>query len=172
MVLTGYFFLVDGGAAIPAAKRPAVQMPDEYLPPNKILFLQNLPESVTKDQLNSLFSQCVSSSLIPFFSPSCPHWLQPTDQLTDWPNRLIDLSPHSDIPTYTKSVSFRQRRTSHSWSTSTRGVRVWRRMRCTITSWTGRTRSRCVLVFDYFFALSSAASLCSLRLFLWLGEQT
>jgi len=34
-------------------------MPDEYLPPNKILFLQNLPESVTKDQLVALFSQCV-----------------------------------------------------------------------------------------------------------------
>jgi RNA recognition motif-containing protein len=32
-------------------------MPDEYLPPNKILFLQNLPESVTKDQLLTLFSQ-------------------------------------------------------------------------------------------------------------------
>ncbi|KAJ2930345.1 hypothetical protein H1R20_g6764, partial [Candolleomyces eurysporus] len=47
----------DGGAALPAAKRPAVQMPDEYLPPNKILFLQNLPETVTKDQLMSLFSQ-------------------------------------------------------------------------------------------------------------------
>ncbi|KAF9443560.1 RNA-binding domain-containing protein [Macrolepiota fuliginosa MF-IS2] len=48
---------VDGGAALPQSKRPAVQMPDEYLPPNKILFLQNLPESVTKDQLMSLFSQ-------------------------------------------------------------------------------------------------------------------
>lgn len=48
---------IDGGAALPTAKRPAVQMPDEYLPPNKILFLQNLPESVTKDQLNALFSQ-------------------------------------------------------------------------------------------------------------------
>jgi len=35
-------------------------MPDEYLPPNKILFLQNLPESVTKDQLLALFSQSVS----------------------------------------------------------------------------------------------------------------
>nr|VWP01442.1 Uncharacterized protein [Ganoderma boninense] len=34
-----------------------VQMPDEYLPPNKILFLQNLPETVTKDQLMALFSQ-------------------------------------------------------------------------------------------------------------------
>jgi RNA recognition motif-containing protein len=32
-------------------------MPDEYLPPNKILFLQNLPDSVTKDQLMALFSQ-------------------------------------------------------------------------------------------------------------------
>lgn len=48
------------GAAAPAPKRPAVQMPDEYLPPNKILFLQNLPESVTKDQLMALFSQYVS----------------------------------------------------------------------------------------------------------------
>jgi RNA recognition motif-containing protein len=38
-------------------------MPDEYLPPNKILFLQNLPESVTKDQLTSLFSQCVLAFL-------------------------------------------------------------------------------------------------------------
>ena len=50
---------MDGGAAVPVAKRPNVQMPDEYLPPNKILFLQNLPESVTKDQLMALFSQCV-----------------------------------------------------------------------------------------------------------------
>ncbi|KAJ7361372.1 hypothetical protein DFH08DRAFT_1032498 [Mycena albidolilacea] len=48
---------MDGAAPAPAAKRPNVQMPDEYLPPNKILFLQNLPESVTKDQLVSLFSQ-------------------------------------------------------------------------------------------------------------------
>jgi len=47
------------GGAVPAAgpKRPNVQMPDEYLPPNKILFLQNLPESVTKEQLMPLFSQ-------------------------------------------------------------------------------------------------------------------
>ncbi|KAF9006627.1 hypothetical protein BDQ17DRAFT_1423486 [Cyathus striatus] len=48
---------MDGAAAIPAPKRPNVQMPDEYLPPNKILFLQNLPENVTKDQLMALFSQ-------------------------------------------------------------------------------------------------------------------
>jgi len=48
---------VDGAAAAPAPKRPNVQMPDEYLPPNKVLFLQNLPESVTKDQLMALFSQ-------------------------------------------------------------------------------------------------------------------
>ncbi|KAL4068936.1 hypothetical protein V8B97DRAFT_2024590 [Scleroderma yunnanense] len=46
-----------GVTSIPAPKRPAVQMPDEYLPPNKILFLQNLPENVTKDQLMALFSQ-------------------------------------------------------------------------------------------------------------------
>lgn len=51
----------QAGGIITAAgpKRPAVQMPDEYLPPNKILFLQNLPETVTKDQLTLLFSQFV-----------------------------------------------------------------------------------------------------------------
>ncbi|KDQ62862.1 hypothetical protein JAAARDRAFT_53094 [Jaapia argillacea MUCL 33604] len=41
----------------PQTRRPHIQMPDEYLPPNKILFLQNLPESVEKDQLMALFSQ-------------------------------------------------------------------------------------------------------------------
>lgn len=51
-----YITSADIGAA-PVARRPNVQMPDEYLPPNKILFLQNLPETVTKDQLNALFSQ-------------------------------------------------------------------------------------------------------------------
>jgi hypothetical protein len=56
---------VDGAAPAPAVKRPNVQMPDEYLPPNKILFLQNLPESVTKDQLMALFSQFVFASLSP-----------------------------------------------------------------------------------------------------------
>ena len=50
---------MDGASAAPASKRPNVQMPDEYLPPNKILFLQNLPETVTKEQLTSLFSQYV-----------------------------------------------------------------------------------------------------------------
>ena len=55
------FPVVDGAAAVLAAKRPNVQMPDEYLPPNKILFLQNLPETVTKDQFMALFSQYVSS---------------------------------------------------------------------------------------------------------------
>ncbi|KAK7695206.1 hypothetical protein QCA50_002396 [Cerrena zonata] len=49
---------MDGAAgAAPTSKRPNVQMPDEYLPPNKILFLQNLPENVSKDQLMALFSQ-------------------------------------------------------------------------------------------------------------------
>ena len=56
-------FPVDGSGAVPVSKRPNVQMPDEYLPPNKILFLQNLPETVTKDQLMALFSQCVPSAL-------------------------------------------------------------------------------------------------------------
>ncbi|PWN45636.1 RNA-binding domain-containing protein [Ceraceosorus guamensis] len=45
---------VDTNAAQPA-KRQEVQMPDEYLPPNKILFLQNVPSSVSRDNLEVLF---------------------------------------------------------------------------------------------------------------------
>jgi len=48
---------MDAAATVPVSRRPHIQMPDEYLPPNKILFLQNLPESVSKDQLMALFSQ-------------------------------------------------------------------------------------------------------------------
>lgn len=55
--------LVDGAGAAPVSRRPNVQMPDEYLPPNKILFLQNLPENVTKDQLMALFAQYVTPRL-------------------------------------------------------------------------------------------------------------
>lgn len=39
-------------------------MPDEYLPPNKILFLQSLPVDVTQEALVQLFSQFVSLSLL------------------------------------------------------------------------------------------------------------
>ncbi|GAA5994442.1 uncharacterized protein JCM10292_002069 [Rhodotorula paludigena] len=38
-----------------AAPRRIVQMPDEYLPPNKILFVQNLPDDTTKESLEALF---------------------------------------------------------------------------------------------------------------------
>lgn len=103
---------IDGGAAMPTAKRPAVQMPDEYLPPNKILFLQNLPESVTKDQLNALFSQCVYHL-----------WFH---------DRNADRA--ADTPTYTKFVLSPRKKTSRSWSTWTREVRAWQRTPCTITS--------------------------------------
>lgn len=55
----------EGAALAAAPKRAIVQMPDEYLPPNKILFLQNLPETATKTALTDLFTQYVISS--PFF---------------------------------------------------------------------------------------------------------
>ncbi|GAA5937119.1 hypothetical protein JCM1841_001585 [Sporobolomyces salmonicolor] len=41
-------------APTPAARR-IPQMPDEYLPPNKILFVQNLPDDTTKESLEALF---------------------------------------------------------------------------------------------------------------------
>ncbi|GAA5987402.1 hypothetical protein JCM11641_002277 [Rhodosporidiobolus odoratus] len=41
--------------AATSAPRRIVQMPDEYLPPNKILFVQNLPDDTTKEGLEALF---------------------------------------------------------------------------------------------------------------------
>ena len=41
--------------ALPAAKRAKVQMPDEYLPPNNVLFIQNLPEGTTQEDLREVF---------------------------------------------------------------------------------------------------------------------
>lgn len=112
---------VDGAAAAPAPKRPAVQMPDEYLPPNKILFLQNLPESVTKDQLMALFSQLAPHPRFPPASVDCCSL---------------------DIRTSTRSGSFPQNEISHSWSIWTSRAQVLPRTLCTTTSSTERTRSR------------------------------
>lgn len=41
--------------ATAAPKRQEMQMPDEYLPPNKILFLHNVPDRVSRDELDALF---------------------------------------------------------------------------------------------------------------------
>lgn len=100
-------------------------MPDEYLPPNKILFLQNLPENVTKDQLMALFSQCVGSPSSAAHAAVLSHALTGTR-------------------TCTRFVSFQRRRILPSSSTWTKPVRRSRKMRCTTTSWMARTRSRYV----------------------------
>lgn len=117
---------VDGAAAAPAPKRPTVQMPDEYLPPNKILFLQNLPESVTKDQLMALFSQLAS---YPHFTATSVDFHSP------------------DIQTCTKFGSSPQNGTSRSWSIWTRRAQGLPRTLCITISSTGRTRSRHVSYF-------------------------
>ena len=39
-------------------------MPDEYLPPNQVLFLQNLPEGTTKEDLQEVFEQSVIARIL------------------------------------------------------------------------------------------------------------
>lgn len=46
----------EKAASSAANKRAQQEMPDEYLPPNKMLFLQKIPEGVGKGELESLFS--------------------------------------------------------------------------------------------------------------------
>lgn len=36
---------------------PAAVVPDEYLPPNRILFVQNLPDDFDKDALTAIFGR-------------------------------------------------------------------------------------------------------------------
>jgi len=48
------------GGTEPARPRPktgAAVIPDEFVPPNKVLFVQNLPKDVTVDVLTGIFSQ-------------------------------------------------------------------------------------------------------------------
>jgi len=116
---------VDGIAAAPAARRPNVQMPDEYLPPNKILFLQNLPESVTKDQLMALFSQYVN--------------------LLNVASLFLTFS---DIQTCTRFGSFQRKKTSRSWNTWTKAAPGLPKTLFTTTNLMGRTRSRFVNMFS------------------------
>ncbi|KAH7395101.1 U2 small nuclear ribonucleoprotein B [Phaeosphaeria sp. MPI-PUGE-AT-0046c] len=40
-----------------AAKTGAAAVPDEYVRPNKVLFLQNIPHDVTEDDLTAIFEQ-------------------------------------------------------------------------------------------------------------------
>lgn len=48
-----FFFILGKGSNY----NPTAHIPDEYLPPNNILFLQNLPETITQQQLIDLFQR-------------------------------------------------------------------------------------------------------------------
>ncbi|CEQ42634.1 SPOSA6832_04461 [Sporobolomyces salmonicolor] len=59
------------------------QMPDEYLPPNKILFVQNLPDDTTKESLEALFRPCVRLTVSPSpLSSPLPPLPSPVESLT------------------------------------------------------------------------------------------
>lgn len=46
-----------GAGLKPTASGPSAVIPDEYLPPNKTLFVQNLPEDFDKDALTAIFGR-------------------------------------------------------------------------------------------------------------------
>ncbi|KAK3390876.1 hypothetical protein B0H63DRAFT_388392, partial [Podospora didyma] len=46
---------VRGAGLKATGQGPAAVVPDEYLPPNRILFVQNLPDDFDKDALNGIF---------------------------------------------------------------------------------------------------------------------
>ncbi len=119
-------------------------MPDEYLPPNKILFLQNLPDSVTKEQLNALFSQLRNLFFLCFLL-SCTFLLNNAPCLAYAIN--LPLRPFIDTPIFTKSVSSQQKKISLLWNSWTREAPPWRRKHFTIISWMERTRSKCAFSF-------------------------
>lgn len=46
-----------GAGLKPTGSGPTAVIPDEYLPPNRILFVQNLPDDYDKDTLTSIFGR-------------------------------------------------------------------------------------------------------------------
>ncbi|KAK1755984.1 U2 small nuclear ribonucleoprotein B [Echria macrotheca] len=46
-----------GAGLKPTGSGPTAVIPDEYLPPNRILFVQNLPDDYDKDALTSIFGR-------------------------------------------------------------------------------------------------------------------
>lgn len=46
-----------GAGLKPTGPAPAAVVPDEYLPPNKILFVQNLPDDFDVEQLTDIFGR-------------------------------------------------------------------------------------------------------------------
>lgn len=50
-------------SAIPTGPKRGAELPDEYLPPNKILFVQDLPEGTMKEVVEALFNPSVARPL-------------------------------------------------------------------------------------------------------------
>lgn len=71
-------------------------MPDEYLPSNSVLFIQNLPEGTTSDDLREVFELYVP---LPSIYPS------QCDELWCWPCRHAGLVEIRTIPAK-KDIAF------------------------------------------------------------------
>ena len=71
-------------------------MPDEYLPPNNVLFVQNLPEGTTSDDLREVFEVCVilSFSNNLYQRPSFPSQKHVTPLLSPLPVPAGRLCPY------------------------------------------------------------------------------
>jgi RNA recognition motif-containing protein len=114
-----------------AAKRAQHDMPDEYLPPNKMLFLQKIPDGVGKGELESLFSAYVSihpMARLCFVDANPPFWFCSADTLAMWmckPSRARPTLPSSSFPTFPPASR--------------------RAARSTATTLAPATNSRCVL---------------------------
>lgn len=67
-----------GDAAPPLVTRRVIQSIDEYLAPNKILFIQNLADEMDKDGLERLFRVCVSRPPCRLVLPPAPRssWIE------------------------------------------------------------------------------------------------
>lgn len=107
-------------AAPSASTRRIVQMPDEYLPPNKILFVQNLPDETTKETLEALFRVCVPilhpiNSLSARTDADCS-----TDAVTRTSTRYERSQGGRTLPLSSSTTTFRPaRRGTHCTTPST-----------------------------------------------------
>lgn len=134
-------------AAPSASTRRIVQMPDEYLPPNKILFVQNLPDSTTKETLEALFRVCVLLLDSNYSATTRTDEYRPLNVVTRTCTRYERSQGGRTLPLSSSTTTYRRaRRGTHCTTPSTgRGTRR-SNSRSRLRSWVRRRAWSCKLV--------------------------
>jgi hypothetical protein len=131
-------------AAPSASTRRIVQMPDEYLPPNKILFVQN---STTKETLEALFRVCVLLLHSNYSATTRTDEYRLPDVVTRTCTRYERSQGGRTLPLSSSTTTYRRaRRGTHCTTPSTGKGTRHSNSRSRLRSWVRRRAWSCKLV--------------------------